>query len=283
MWVGRCRTGRAPRRPASPGTAAISSFARKWPQEAYAAFWATDLWALMGPRSRLVGLEWRPGSPFGVAERLQNPMDFSEFVVWERSEVAPSDKADKKSNTRALECCGSIGATPGGLRADRLPRGQLRFPRSRGSGPERPTPRSEQLTFARLWARGAAGLASSGVRAHPSGSQKGYRTPWSLVIFVLKQVEVAPGDEADGKSDAGALECCGSIGATPGELHTARLPGGQLRSPRSRGSGPKRPTPRSGQLTFGRLWARGAAGLASSGVRARPSGSRKGYTTRWMW
>ena len=76
LWVGRCRTGRAPRRPAPPGTAAISSFARKWPQEAYAAFWATDLWALMGPRSRLVGLEWRPVSPFGVAERLQSPVYF---------------------------------------------------------------------------------------------------------------------------------------------------------------------------------------------------------------
>ena len=164
------REGSAP--PGSPGDGCDFLVRAEVAQEAYAAFWATDLWACMGPRSRQVGLEWRPGPPLGVAERVQNPMDFSEFVVWERADMAPSDKADKKSNTRALECCGSIGATPGGLRADRLPRGQLRFPRSRGSGPERPTPRSEQLTFARLWARGAAGLASSGVRAHPSGSQK---------------------------------------------------------------------------------------------------------------
>ena len=63
------------------------------------------------------------------------------------------------------------------------------------------------------------------------------------------------GTKADKKSSKGTVECSGSIGAPPGELHTTRLPRGQLRFPCSRGWGPKRPMARSGPRAFGRLWA----------------------------
>ena len=37
-------------------------------------------------------------------------MVFQRFVVWKQVKVAPSNKTNKKSNKRAPECLGSIGA-----------------------------------------------------------------------------------------------------------------------------------------------------------------------------
>ena len=66
----------------------------------------------MGPMGPQVSLKWLPSPPFGVAKRLQNPMDFNKFVVLKQVKVAPSNKADKKSSKRAVECSGPIGAPP---------------------------------------------------------------------------------------------------------------------------------------------------------------------------
>ena len=122
-------------------------------QEANNTFWPTDLGVLMGPMGPQVGFRWRPSPPFGVAKRLQNPMDVYEFAAWKQVKVAPSNKADKKSSKGTVECSCSIGAPPGELRTTRLPRGQLRFPCSRGWGPTRPITISGSRAFGRLWAQ----------------------------------------------------------------------------------------------------------------------------------
>ena len=46
------------------------------------------------------------------AKKLQKPMLFKRFVVWKQVKAAPSNKTKKKSNKRARECLGPIGAPP---------------------------------------------------------------------------------------------------------------------------------------------------------------------------
>ena len=45
------------------------------------------------------------------SEKLQKPMVCERFVVWKHVKLVASHKTNKKSDKRALECSGPIGAT----------------------------------------------------------------------------------------------------------------------------------------------------------------------------
>ena len=103
------------------------------------------LWAQEAPK-------WGPSGAQVGAPRLHKGYKTQwifTIVVWKQVKVAASNKTTKKTNKRALECSGPIGATP-------------EEPQEARNG----GPRASQ--------------------EGPPGSQKGYKTQWILTICGLE-------------------------------------------------------------------------------------------------
>ena len=64
----------------------------------------------MAPRSSQSGPKGPPGGAIGGSENFEKQSLFDRFVVWKQVQVTPSNKTNKKSNKRGLECVCSIGA-----------------------------------------------------------------------------------------------------------------------------------------------------------------------------
>ena len=103
-------------------------------------------------------------------------MEFERLVVWQQVKVAPSNNTYNKNNKRVFECVCSIGAPPEELHTARLPRGQLRFPRSRGSGPKGSMPGFDPGTLGRSWPQEAPKWGPRASLEEPLGAQKTLKT-----------------------------------------------------------------------------------------------------------